>query len=138
MATDSILEGNYTTCKATSGVAQKGVCFLMAYCNIELHNKDVIETIHVCVIAAVFSVKLCYSSSYTSTKMSTYNPIQVGATDTACSIPCCAAVSASISVERLSSAVGASLCELGDNGSEDRAEESGAACTKEKKANIQP
>ena len=83
-----------------------------------------IETIHV--------------RSDTSTKMSTYNTIQVGATDTACNILCCAAVSASISVERLSSAVGASLCELGDNGSEDRAEESGAACTKEKKANINP
>ena len=40
----------------------------MAYCNIELHHKDVIETIHVCVIATVFSVKLCYSSSDTSTK----------------------------------------------------------------------
>ena len=51
--------------------------------------------------------------------------------DTAWSIPCCAAVSASISVEGHLSAVGAPLCELGDDGTEGGAEESGAACTKE-------
>ena len=55
--------------------------------------------------------------------------------DPAWSIPCCAAVSAS-SVERPLSAVGAPLCELGDNGTEGEAEESGAECTKEEKANI--
>ena len=55
--------------------------------------------------------------------------------DTAWSIPCCAAVSASISVEGPLSAVGASLCGLGDDGAEGEAEESGAACTKEKQAN---
>ena len=81
--------------------------------------------------------KSCQSSSDTSTKMSTYNTIHVGATDTACNIPSCAAVSASNSVKRLSSAVGAPLCELGDDGTEGGAEESGAACTKEKKAKIQ-
>ena len=52
--------------------------------------------------------------------------------DTAWSIPCCAAVSASFSVEGPLSAVGAPLCELGDDGAEGEAEESGAACTKEK------
>ena len=51
--------------------------------------------------------------------------------DTAWSIPCCAAVSASISVEGPLSAVGAPLCELGDDGTEGGSEESGAACTKE-------
>ena len=55
--------------------------------------------------------------------------------DTAWSIPCCAAVSASISVEGPLSAVGAPVCELGDDGTEGEAEESGAACTKEEKAN---
>ena len=50
--------------------------------------------------------------------------------DTAWSIPRCAAVSAFISVEGPLSAVGAPLCELGDDGTEGRAEESGAACTK--------
>ena len=38
--------------------------------------------------------------------------------DTAWSIPCCAAVSASISVGGPLSAVGAPLCELGDDGTE--------------------
>ena len=56
--------------------------------------------------------------------------------DTTWSIPCCGAVSASISVERPLSAVGASHCELGDDGTEGEVEESGAACTKEEKANI--
>ena len=42
-------------------------------------------------------------------------------------LPCCAAVSASISEEGSLSAVGAPLCELGDDGTEGRAEESGAA-----------
>ena len=51
--------------------------------------------------------------------------------DTAWSIPCCAAVSASISVEESLSAVGAPLRELEDDGTEGGAEESGAACTKE-------
>ena len=50
--------------------------------------------------------------------------------DTAWSIPCCAAVSASISVGGPLSAVGATLCELADDGTEGRAEESGAACVK--------
>ena len=50
--------------------------------------------------------------------------------DTTWSIPCCAAVSVSISVEGPSSAVGAPVCELGDDGTEGRAEESGAACAK--------
>ena len=58
--------------------------------------------------------------------------------DTAWSIPCCAAVSASISVEGPLLAVGAPLCELGDDGTEGGAEESGAACAKEEKANITP
>ena len=58
--------------------------------------------------------------------------------DTTWSIPCCAAVSASISVEGHLSAVGAPLCELGDDGTEGGAEESGAACTKEEEANIRP
>ena len=49
--------------------------------------------------------------------------------ETAWSIPCCTAVSASFSVERPLSAVGAPLCELGDDGAEGEAEESGAACT---------
>ena len=53
--------------------------------------------------------------------------------DTAWSIPCCAAVIASISVEGPLSAVGAPLCELGDDSAE-----GGAACTKEEKANIAP
>ena len=52
--------------------------------------------------------------------------------DTAWSIPCCAAVSASISVEGPLSAVGAPLRELGDDGTEGRAVESGVTCTKEK------
>ena len=51
--------------------------------------------------------------------------------DTALNIPCCAAVSASISVEGPLSAVGAPLCELGEYGTEGGAEESGAARTKE-------
>ena len=46
-------------------------------------------------------------------------------------IPCSAAVSASISVEGPLSAMGAPLCELGNDGTEGGAEESGAACTKE-------
>ena len=46
-------------------------------------------------------------------------------------LPCCAEVSASISVEGPLSAVGAPLCELGDVGTEGGAEVSGAACTKE-------
>ena len=46
--------------------------------------------------------------------------------DTAWSILCCAAVSASISVEGPLSAVGAPLCELGDDGTEGEAEYSGA------------
>ena len=46
--------------------------------------------------------------------------------DTAWSILCCAAVSASISVEGPLSAVGAPLCELGDDGAEGEAEYSGA------------
>ena len=50
--------------------------------------------------------------------------------DTAWSIPCCAAVSASTSVEGTLSAVGAPLCELGDDGAEGGSEESGAACVK--------
>ena len=51
--------------------------------------------------------------------------------DTTWSIPCCAtAVSVSISVEGPSLAVGAPVCELGDDGTEGRAEESGAACVK--------
>ena len=50
--------------------------------------------------------------------------------DTTWSIPCCAAVSASISVEGPLSAVGAPLCELGDDGTEGGAEEGGAACAK--------
>ena len=50
--------------------------------------------------------------------------------DTAWSIPCCAAVSVSISVEGPLLAVGAPLCELGDDGTEGEAEESGAACVK--------
>ena len=33
---------------------------------------------------------------------------------------------------------GGPLCELGDDGTEGRAEESGAACTKEEEANIRP
>ena len=45
--------------------------------------------------------------------------------DTTWSIPCCAAVSASISVEGTLSGVGAPLCELGDY-----VTEGGAACTK--------
>ena len=49
-------------------------------------------------------------------------------TDTAWSIPCCAAVSASISVEGPLSAVGAPHCEL-ENVTEGRAEESGEAYT---------
>ena len=53
--------------------------------------------------------------------------------DTAWSIPCCAAVSASISVEGPLSAAGAPLCELGDDDTEGRAEESGAAGVKTKK-----
>ena len=56
--------------------------------------------------------------------------------DTAWSIPCCAAVSVSISVEGPLSAVRAPLSELGDDGTEGEAEESGAACTKEEEANI--
>ena len=51
-------------------------------------------------------------------------------------VPCCAAVSASIAVEGPLSVVGAPLCELGDDGTEGEVEESGAACTKEEKANI--
>ena len=51
--------------------------------------------------------------------------------DTVYSTPCCAAVCASISVEGPFSAVRASLCEMGDDGNEGRAEESGAACAKE-------
>ena len=50
--------------------------------------------------------------------------------DTTWSIPWCAAVSASISGEGPSSAVGAPLCGLGDDGTEGGAEESGAACVK--------
>ena len=50
--------------------------------------------------------------------------------DTAWSIPWCAAVSASISVEGPLSGVGAPLCELGDDGTEGGAEGSGAACAK--------
>ena len=50
--------------------------------------------------------------------------------DTTWSIPCCAAVSASISVEGPLSAVGAPLCELGDDGTAGRTEEGGAACVK--------
>ena len=46
--------------------------------------------------------------------------------DTALNIPCCAAVSASISVEGPLSAVGSPLCELGDDGTEGGAEESKA------------
>ena len=38
----------------------------------------------------------------------------------------------------LSSTAGAPLCELGDDGTEGGAEESGAACTKEEEANIRP
>ena len=45
-------------------------------------------------------------------------------------VPCCAAVSVSISIEGPSSAVGAPLCELGDDSSEGGAEKSGAACAK--------
>ena len=56
--------------------------------------------------------------------------------DTTWSIPWCAAVSVSISVEGHLSAVGAPLCEQEDDGSEGGAEESGAACTKEEEANI--
>ena len=56
--------------------------------------------------------------------------------DTAWSIPCCAAVTASISVEVPLSAVGAPLCELGDDGTEGGAEESGAACVKTKKPDL--
>ena len=58
--------------------------------------------------------------------------------DTAWSIPCCAAVSASFSVKGPLSAVGAPLCELGDDSTEGEAEGSGAACTKEEKANVAP
>ena len=50
--------------------------------------------------------------------------------DTTWSIPCCAAVSVSISVEGHLLAVGAPLCEQGDDGSKGGAEESGAACVK--------
>ena len=50
--------------------------------------------------------------------------------DTAWSIPCCAAVSASISVEGPLSGVGAPLSELGDDGTEGRTEGGGAACVK--------
>ena len=53
--------------------------------------------------------------------------------DTAWSIPCCAAVSAPISVEGPLSAVGAPLCELGDDGTEGRSEESGDARIRRKK-----
>ena len=52
--------------------------------------------------------------------------------DTAWSIPCCAAVSAPVSVEGLLSAVGAPLCELGDDGAKGGSEESGAACKRSK------
>ena len=45
-------------------------------------------------------------------------------------IPCCSSVSASISVEGTLLAVGAPLCELGDDGTDGRAEESGAASVK--------
>ena len=45
--------------------------------------------------------------------------------DTAWSIPCCAAVSASISVERPLSVVVAALCEPGVDNAEARSEESG-------------
>ena len=64
-----------------------------------------------------------------------YNLIECAlvCSDTAWSIPCCAAVSASISVEGPLSAVGAPLCELGDDGTEGGAEESGAVCTKVEK-----
>ena len=55
--------------------------------------------------------------------------------DTTWNVPCCATVSASFSVEEPLSAVGAPLCELGDDGADGEAEESGAACTKEEKAN---
>ena len=51
--------------------------------------------------------------------------------DTAWSIPRCAVVSASISVEGPLSAVVAPLWELEDDGTEGRSEESGAASTKE-------
>ena len=47
--------------------------------------------------------------------------------NTAWSIPCCAAVSASISVEGPLLAVRAPLCEMGDDGTESGAEVSGAA-----------
>ena len=50
--------------------------------------------------------------------------------DTTWSIPWCAAVSASFLVEGHLSAVGAPLCELGDDGTEGGAEKSGAACVK--------
>ena len=50
--------------------------------------------------------------------------------DTAWSIPCCAAVSASISVEEPLSAVGALLCQLGDDSTEGRSEECAAAYEK--------
>ena len=50
--------------------------------------------------------------------------------DTTWSIPCCAAVSASISVEGHLSGVGAPLCELGGDGTEGRTEGSGAVCVK--------
>ena len=50
--------------------------------------------------------------------------------DTAWSIPWCAAVRATISVEGPLSAVGAPLCEVGDDGTEGRTEEGGAACVK--------
>ena len=59
--------------------------------------------------------------------------------DTAWSIPCCVAVSASISVEGPLSAAVAPHCELEDDGTEGRSEESGAASTKEDhKVSIQP
>ena len=58
--------------------------------------------------------------------------------DTAWNIPCCAAVSASISVEGPLSTVGAPLCELGDDGTEGGSEESEVAYTKKEQANIQP
>ena len=50
--------------------------------------------------------------------------------DTAWSKPCCAAVSASISVEGFLSVVGAPLCELGDDRTMGGSEESGAAHVK--------
>ena len=53
--------------------------------------------------------------------------------DTAWSIPCCAAASVSISVEGSLSAVGALLCELRNDGTEGRTEGSGDAGVRKKK-----